>query len=66
MMPEWTHLIRFEAVEDGKVYLGQLVYTDRDVGLDSLNGTEIKAFVLEGSVLDAKKTDRILTVKHVR
>ncbi|OZJ04426.1 hypothetical protein BZG36_02924 [Bifiguratus adelaidae] len=61
----WTHLIRFVAKEDAKVHLGQLVDTSRDVGLDSIEGTEIKAYEIEGSIFDGKVTDKRLTVKQL-
>ena len=69
-MPFWTHLIRFLAVEDSgsTVYLGQLVDTTRDVGLDTLQGKPAKAYRISGdSIFDghAKPTSEVLTVKQL-
>jgi hypothetical protein len=64
-MPIWTHLIRFVAVEDSRIHLGQLVDTSRDVGLDSVNGTKIEAYLINGSIFDGEVTDQILTVKQI-
>ena len=60
-----THIIRFIAEEDSLVHLGQLVDVQRDVGLDSLHGTEIKAYAMTGSIFDAEVTGEILTVKQL-
>lgn len=65
-MSTWTHLIRFVAVEDGHVHLGQLVDTTRDVGLDSVNSTEIKAFMVAGDIFNGTVTTHVLTVAKVR
>lgn len=64
-MPSWTHLIRFIAVEDSRVHIGQLVDTSRDVGLDSLEGKKIQAYLINGSIFDGEVTDQIYTVKQV-
>jgi hypothetical protein len=64
-MASWTHLIRFVAVEDDKTYLGQLVDTARDIGIDSLNGIPIYAFVVEGSIYSGRVTDRRLQIRKV-
>jgi hypothetical protein len=53
-MANWTHLIRFIAKEDHQLHLGQLVDTSRDVGKDSVDGVEIKAYLVRGSVFDGK------------
>ncbi|KAJ8125107.1 hypothetical protein O1611_g8535 [Lasiodiplodia mahajangana] len=53
-MGNWTHLIRFIAKEDQQVHLGQLVDTSRDVGKDSVDGVEIKAYLVRGSIFDGK------------
>lgn len=65
-MPSWTHLIRFLAVEDNQVHLGQLVDTSRDVGRDSVDGIEIAAKIIEGTIFDGRITDEIMHVKQVR
>lgn len=64
-MPDWTHLIRFIAVEDSLVHLGQLVDVTRDIGRDSVDGVEIAAYVIEGTIFDGKVTKDILHVKQV-
>lgn len=64
-MSSWTHLIRFRAKEDGQIHLGQLVDPTRDIGLDSVNGVEVKAFLLNGDMYNATITDHVLTVDQV-
>ncbi|PVH96297.1 5-carboxymethyl-2-hydroxymuconate isomerase [Periconia macrospinosa] len=64
-MPPWTHLIRFVAIEDGQVHLGQLVDTSRDVGLESVNGVEIKAYLIVGDIFTGTVTDHIYTVSKL-
>ncbi|KAI1826562.1 5-carboxymethyl-2-hydroxymuconate isomerase [Xylaria intraflava] len=53
-MASWTHLIRFVAKEDKQTHLGQLVDTARDAGRDSVDGVEIKAYLIRGSVFDGR------------
>jgi len=64
-MTSWTHLIRFVAVEDHEIHLGQLVDTSRDIGLDSFEGREIKAYLINGSIFNGEVTKHILTVKQL-
>ena len=64
-MSSWTHLIRFVALEDHEVHLGQLVDTTQDVGLSSLNNAEIKAYLIQGTIFNNVVTKHILTVKQV-
>ncbi|KAJ5734892.1 uncharacterized protein N7483_000017 [Penicillium malachiteum] len=64
-MASWTHLIRFIAVEDSEIYLGQLVDSSQDIGLDSLNGKEISAHLIEGNIFDGTVTDQVFHVKRV-
>ncbi|KAK7178051.1 fumarylacetoacetate hydrolase domain-containing protein 2A [Paraphaeosphaeria sporulosa] len=64
-MPDWTHLIRFVAVEDEQVHLGQLIDTTRDVGLDSVNGVEIKAYLINGDIFSGKVTQFVYTVRKL-
>ncbi|KAJ5905181.1 uncharacterized protein N7473_002097 [Penicillium subrubescens] len=64
-MPDWTHLIRFIAVEDSLIHLGQLVDVTRDIGRDSVDGVEIAAYVIEGTIFDGKVTKDILHVKQL-
>ncbi|OQE16017.1 hypothetical protein PENFLA_c029G03066 [Penicillium flavigenum] len=63
-MPSWTHLVRFIAVEDSQVHLGQLVDPTRDVGRDSVDGVEITVKAIEGTIFDGRVTDEILHVKQ--
>lgn len=65
-MPSWTHLIRFIAVEDSLVHIGQLVDTSRDVGRDSVDGVQIAAYVIDGTIFDGRVTKEIMHVKQVR
>jgi hypothetical protein len=61
-----THIIRFIAEEDHRVHLGQLVDTDRDVGLDSVQGHPIKAYMINGTIFDGQVLkDQILTVRQL-
>ncbi|CAI7580117.1 unnamed protein product [Penicillium pancosmium] len=62
-MSAWTHLVRFVAVEDDQVHLGQLVDPTRDVGLDSTNGVPIYAFEIEGTIYNGKVTRNTLQVR---
>ncbi|KAM0460206.1 hypothetical protein ACHAPV_004995 [Trichoderma viride] len=64
-MSKWTHLIRFRAIEDGQVHLGQLIDTSRDVGIDCLNGVEVKAFLINGDLFNGTVTNHVLTVDHL-
>lgn len=64
-MSSWTHLIRFIALEDSQIHLGQLVDPSRDIGLDSLNGQEISAYLIDGTIFNGRITNRILHVKQV-
>ncbi|KAB8269038.1 hypothetical protein BDV30DRAFT_230131 [Aspergillus minisclerotigenes] len=64
-MPSWTHLIRFVAVQDGLVHLGQLVDTSRDVGRDSVDGVEIAAYVIDGTIFDGRVTKEVMHAKQL-
>ena len=64
-MPAATHIIRFIANEDHRVHIGQLVDTKRDVGVDSVEGKEIKAYLINGSIFDGEITDKVYTVKQL-
>lgn len=65
-MAHWTHLIRFQPVRNQMICLGQLVDTSRDIGQDSLNGTPIFAYKIEGSLHDGRVTNEKLEVGKVR
>ncbi|KAK2801393.1 hypothetical protein FQN50_007779 [Emmonsiellopsis sp. PD_5] len=63
MAPNWTHLIRFIAEEDGQIHYGNIdAKKYPDVGLAHLNGEKIEATLVYGSIFDGLKTDRKLTV----
>jgi len=64
-MAKATHIIRFIAVEDSRIHLGQLVDTTRDIGLDSVEGKEIKAYLINGSIFAPEITQHIYTVKQL-
>ena len=64
-MPSTTHIIRFVANEDHRVHIGQLVDTSRDIGLDSVEGKEIKAYLINGTIFDGEITDKVYTVKQL-
>ncbi|KAJ5756858.1 2-keto-4-pentenoate hydratase [Penicillium manginii] len=63
-MSAWTHLVRFVAVEDDQIHLGQLVDPMRDVGLDSTDGVPIYAFEIEGTIYNGKVTSHTLQVRR--
>ncbi|PYH80331.1 fumarylacetoacetate hydrolase [Aspergillus uvarum CBS 121591] len=64
-MASWTHLIRFVAVEDNHIHLGQLVNTEQDVGKDSVNGVDIPVYLIEGTIFDGRVTDQLMHVKQI-
>jgi len=64
MAPNWTHLIRFIAEEDGQIHLGE-VDGKTDIGLASFNGEKITAKLIKGSIYDGKVTSKTLTVKQL-
>jgi len=66
MAPNWTHLIRFIAQEDGQVHLGQVDPKQwPDVGLAVLKGETVTAKLVKGSVFDGVVTDKLLHVAQV-
>jgi hypothetical protein len=64
-MTKPTHIVRFIAHEDNRTHIGQLVDTSRDVGLDSFEGKEIKAYLINGTIFDGEVTDKVYTVKQL-
>lgn len=60
-----THIVRFIAAEDNRVHLGQPVDTTRDIGLDTLNGIEIKVYLINGTIFSGEVTGHVLTVKQL-
>lgn len=65
-MAPWTHLIRFEAVEDGRVHLGQLADSSLDIGLAMLEGKAVQAYRVYGDIYHATVTNQLFTVHKVR
>ncbi|KAL8372480.1 hypothetical protein RB595_002013 [Gaeumannomyces hyphopodioides] len=63
-MASWTRLIRFIAVEDGLVHLGE-VDAGVDVGLATFEKKTVQAKVITGSVFDGVVTDKVLTVSQL-
>lgn len=64
-MPEATHIVRFVAAEDNRIHVGQLVDTSRDIGLDSLEGRKVEAYLINGTIFNGEVTDKIYTVKQL-
>ncbi|KAL4806517.1 hypothetical protein BDV18DRAFT_159689 [Aspergillus unguis] len=64
-MSTWTHLVRFVAVEDNQIHLGQLTDPSRDVGIDSIGGVDITVYLIKGTLFASTVTDTILHVKHL-
>ncbi|ERT01684.1 fumarylacetoacetate hydrolase [Sporothrix schenckii 1099-18] len=64
MAPNWTHLVRFLAQEDGQEHLGQIDNKKvPDLGLALDNGETVTAQVVEGDVFDGQvNADRVLTI----
>lgn len=67
MAPDWTHLVRFIAEEDGQVHLGQVDATQfPDVGLAILNNEKVTAKEISGSIFDGVVQDRVLNIAQVQ
>ena len=64
-MSSWTHLVRFLAVEDNQIHLGQLIDTDQDVGRDSVDGKKIAVYLIDGTIFDGRVTKEIFHVRQV-
>jgi hypothetical protein len=64
-MPTATHIIRFIANEDNRIHIGQLVDTSRDIGLDSVEGKEIRAYLINGTIFAGEVTNKVYTVKQL-
>lgn len=63
MAPNWTHLVRFLAQEDGQEHLGQIDASKvPDLGLALEKGETVTAKVVEGDVFEGEVTDRVLTI----
>ncbi|KAH8884981.1 5-carboxymethyl-2-hydroxymuconate isomerase [Thozetella sp. PMI_491] len=64
-MASWTHLIRFIAKEDRLIHLGQLVDTSGDVRISVLDGQEVKAYLINGTIFNGDVTNTIYTVERL-
>jgi hypothetical protein len=64
-MATWTHLIRFVAREDAKIYYGQLSDSKIDVGVAIYEGKVVKARIIEGNAFSAVATEKVRTVERV-
>lgn len=63
MAPQWTHLIRFIAKEDGQIHLGQVDSAQfPDIGLAVFEGKDVSAKEVTGGLYDGVVTDRVLHV----
>ncbi|KAF4310525.1 putative fumarylacetoacetate hydrolase domain-containing protein 2a [Botryosphaeria dothidea] len=63
MAPQWTHLIRFIAKEDGQIHLGQVDSAQfPDVGLAVFEGKDVSAKEVTGGLYDGVVTERVLHV----
>ncbi|ORY63882.1 uncharacterized protein BCR38DRAFT_201958 [Pseudomassariella vexata] len=66
MAPNWTHLVRFLAEEDGQIHLGQIDAKEwPDVGLALHDGKKVTANLVEGTVFDGVVTDKYLTIAQL-
>ncbi|KAK2595123.1 hypothetical protein QQS21_007149 [Conoideocrella luteorostrata] len=66
MAPDWTHLIRFIAAEDGQIHLGEVYRSECvDVGLAAFQGKTLSAKLITGSVFDGRITPKVLTVQRL-
>lgn len=66
MAPQWTHLIRFIAKEDGQIHLGQIDASQYpDVGIAVFEGKEVAAKEVTGGLFDGVVTERVLHVDKV-
>jgi hypothetical protein len=66
MTADWTHLVRFVAVEDGQIHLGQIDAQEfPDVGLAIEEGKTIKAKLIHGTAFDGVVGDKSLTIAQV-
>ena len=66
MPPNWTHLIRFIAQEDGQIHLGQIDPDHNpDLGIATVEKQEINAKLITGTIFDGTVTDRTMTVAQL-
>jgi hypothetical protein len=58
MPPNWTHLVRFIAEEDGQIHHGDVdAKTCPDFGLTIVNGEKVVAKLIKGSIFDGVVTN---------
>ena len=63
MSPNWTHLVRFQAKEDGQEHLGQIDAAKvPDLGLALDRGEPVAAKLIEGDAFQGTVSDRTLTI----
>ena len=66
MPPNWTHLIRFVAQDDGQIHLGQVdPKTYPDLGIASVEKKKIEAKLITGSIFDGQVTEKTMTVAQL-
>lgn len=66
MSPSWTHLVRFLAVEDGQIHLGQVDPKEwPDVGLAIYNGDKVGVRLVTGSAFDGSVTNTTMHISKV-
>jgi hypothetical protein len=66
MAPNWTHLVRFIAQEDGQIHLGQVDARKwPDIGLATISGQKVEVKLVKGSVFDGIVTEKILHIAQV-
>lgn len=65
--PSWTRLIRFIAKDQpsNRIFLGEPLDGNIDVGLELYRGGKVLARKIEGSVFDGKVGEETLEVKEV-
>ncbi|KAF2086372.1 fumarylacetoacetate hydrolase [Saccharata proteae CBS 121410] len=66
MAPNWTHLIRFVAREDGQTHLGQVdAKACPDVGLAMFEKKPLQARLISGTAFDGVVTERTMGVERL-
>jgi len=62
----WTHLVRFIAVEDGQVHLGNVdALKYPDVGLSTFKGEKVAVNLVTGSAFSGTVTEKILHIERL-
>ncbi|KAF9786547.1 hypothetical protein IL306_014129 [Fusarium sp. DS 682] len=66
MAPNWTHLVRFIAEEDGQAHLGHIDNKAwPDIGLSLEKGEKIQAKLVQGCIFDGVVTEKSFTIKQL-